>query len=254
MGMEPEPEDTSLAPPGSVLPADTGASQAEGLERVLSAAPLPVWRKAYLANLIESGRRFAEAGNGRGSQYCFAKVQEALRALPAAPLAEALPAPESARPDRPAERVRRQWRQDRIGHAEKVLESHGARLSRLEKRAYLERLAKLREATGQPSQAGKADASLLELRRRLYQRVLKSQKVALFRKRMPKTQRAALPARISATPSAWHPVTGPYNDRSNLEELLSVIGAADPVWAEEFLDLYGGLIGLNALLAAVPRK
>lgn len=226
----------------------TGAEgTAERFGQALSDAALPAWRKAYLANLIASGERFRAAGNARGADYCFGKVAEALRDLPAAPAAQAsLPA------DRPADPIRSRWRQDRIGHAERVLDAHGARLSPLEQQAYRERLDKLRQDAKQPSQAVKADAGLLELRRRLYQRVLKSQKVSLLRKRAP--ARPARSPRLSATPAAWQAVTGPYNDRSNIEELLSVIGGADPAWVEEFLELYGALLGLNALAASAASK
>jgi hypothetical protein len=234
--------------PANVDPGASGTGEAGTAARfsqALANAPLPAWRKAYLANLIASGKRFAEAGNARGAGYCFAKVEEALQSLPPAPAA---PAAENPVRPRPADRIRSRWRRDKIEHAEKVLEAHGGRLSGLEQRAYRERLAKLRQEAEQPSQAGKADAGLLDLRRRLYQRVLKSQKISLLRMRAP--VRPPLPARVSATPAAWQPVTGPYNDRSNIEELLAVIGAADPAWVEEFLELYGGLAGLNVLLEA----
>jgi hypothetical protein len=231
---------------GEVIPGLEGP--AGRFSRALTDAVLPAWRKAYLANLIASGERFGAAGNARGADYCFGKVEEALRDLPATAQAAQVSRP----PDRAAEQIRSRWRQDRIGHAEKVLDAHGARLSPLEKQAYRERLDKLRQDSEQPSQAVKADAGLLDLRRRLYQRVLKSQKVSLLRKRAP--ARPARSARPSATPAAWQAVTGPYNDRSNLEELLSVIGGADPAWVEEFLELYGGLLGLNALIASAASK
>jgi hypothetical protein len=227
--------------------AEGMSGPADRLAQALAEAPWPAWRKAYLSNLIVSGRRFAAAGNARGAEYCFAKVDEALQALPPAPSAAPETAPGAAAA--PAEKVRRQWRQDRIEHAARVLDSHGARLSPLEKRTYRERLEKLREDSSQPSQARQADAGLLDLRRRLYQRVLKAQKATLLRKRSPAGARPSPPARVSATPAAWQPVTGPYNDRSNLEELLAVIGAADPAWVEEFLELYGNLAGLAALVS-----
>jgi len=236
-------------------------SPAEGLARDLSAASLPVWRKAYLANLIASGRRFSESGNARGAGYCFAKVEEALRGLSAADVPGSLSASSSQAPAHPSEPplgasdgMRSRWREDRLGQAEKVLHIHGARLSPLEKQSYRERLDKLRHEAGQPSQAVKSDAGLLDLRRRLYQRVLKAQKISLVLKRAPAAARPAPRLRPSATAAAWQQVTGPYNDRSNLEELLSVIGGADPAWVEEFLELYGGLINLNALLNPAAPK
>lgn len=231
---------------GEVITGAEGAAERFG--QALSDAALPAWRKAYLANLIASGERFHAAGNARGADYCFGKVAEALRDLPTAAQA----AQASRPPDRAADPIRSRWRQDRIGHAEKVLEAHGARLSPLEQQAYRERLDKLRQDAEQPSQAVKADAGLLDLRRRLYQRVLKSQKVSLLRKRSP--VRPARSPRLSATPTAWQAVIGPYNDRSNIEELLSVIGGADPAWVEEFLELYGSLLGLNALIAAASKQ
>lgn len=238
------------------LPQETAAAETRGdaLARALAATALPGWRKAYLSNLIASGDRFAAAGNSRGAEYCFAKVEEALPAeVPAAPAETA--APES--PATPGDRMRRQWRQDRIKLAEGVLSRHGGRLSSLEQQSYKERLGKLRQASAQPSQAGKADAGLLDLRRRLYQRVLKSQKIALVRKRAPVPERGAAPLPVpQATLAAWQPVTGPYNDRYNLEELLGVIGDADPAWVEEFLELYGGLMALKVLTstAASTKK
>ncbi|MBW8887790.1 MAG: hypothetical protein JF616_08545 [Fibrobacteres bacterium] len=230
-------------------------SPAERLAQALAAASLPAWRKAYLANLIASGQRFAESGNARGAGYCFDKVEEALRGLsaaaapggPSASSSQTPPRP-SGPPPRSSDGMRSRWREDRLGHAEKVLRTHGARLSPLEKQSYRERLDKLRQEAGQPSQAGKSDAGLLDLRRRLYQRVLKAQKISLVLKRAPAAARPSPRLRPSATAAAWQPVTGPYNDQSNLEELLSVIGGADPAWVEEFLELYGGLINLNALL------
>jgi hypothetical protein len=243
----------SIAEASGTSPADALAA---GLATALAAAALPTWRKAYLSNLIASGRRFAGIGNGRGAEYCFSKVDEALRTAPSAAASGRASESQRTGPDRPAERARRQLRDDRIVNAEKVLEAHGARLSGLEKRTYRDRLAKLRLESTEPSHAGKADAGLLDLRRRLYHRVLKSQKATLLRRRAPEAGRHPKPARISATPAAWQPVTGPYNDRSNLEELLSVLGAADPAWVEEFLELYGDLIGLSALLpgGSAPKK
>jgi hypothetical protein len=244
------------------IPGATG-SQVEGAEATfaerlaqgLEATVLPAWRKAYLANLIASGIRFAETGNARGSGYCFAKVEAALRSQPASDVPPSAPAQPTHPRARPSDSIRSRWREDRIGQAEKVLAAHGARLSSLEKRTYRERLDKLRKDAGQSSLAGKSDAGLLELRRRLYQRVLKSQKNSLARKRAPVPARPAGALRPSATAAAWQPVTGPYNDRSNLEELLAVIGAADPAWVEEFLELYGNLTGLNALIAStIPRQ
>ncbi len=251
--MEETPGGPSVAEEREPSPADRKAAE---LKIALLAAALPAWRKAYLSDLLASGRRFAALGNGRGSEYCFAKVGEALHTAPSAADLGAVPASRLAEPERPVERARRQLRQERIEQAERVLASHGARLSGLEKKTYRDRLAKLRVESSQPSQAGKADAGLLDLRRRLYHRVLKSQKATLLRKRAPDAARAHRPARISATPTAWQPVTGPYNDRSNLEELLSVLGAADPAWVEEFLELYGDLMGLSALLPAgtAPKK
>jgi hypothetical protein len=40
--------------------------------------PGPAFRKAYLANLLDSAKRFLAAGNERGAEYCRAKVAMAL--------------------------------------------------------------------------------------------------------------------------------------------------------------------------------
>jgi hypothetical protein len=225
------------------------AETADRLERALADALLPAWRKAYLSQLAAAGRRFSAAGNARGADHCFAKIEEALHKLPI-PSAEAQAAGAASASVRAVDRVRRQWRLDRVMHAEKVLADHGARLSPLENRTYRESLERLRQEADRPSPAANADAGLLDLRRRLYQRVLRAQRLSLARRRAAPSTTISPPVRRTATPSAWQPVTGPYNDRSNLEELLAAVGAIDPAWVEEFLELYGKLDGLNALIGA----
>lgn len=282
-----------------------GGRDAVVLEGALSRYPGAAFRKAYLANLLASGKRFQEAGNARGAEYCFSKVEAALQefasivdeineadaeaegdavvaaadvrdeamdsGVPQSSDAEAAVAPRTPKSQSPprvrakakerplsaTERVRRQWRMERIKDAETVLEKHGSRLSALENRTYREKLEKLRHsgtAAASPSQSDKADSGLLELRRRLYSRVLKSQKISLKRRRMPVTLgRLALPpaARLD---TGWQPVIGPYNDRFNMEDLLSLIAGADAAWVEEFLDLYRGLAGLEGLMASLTPK
>lgn len=280
---------------------DAQSAEAEALAGKLAGYPGPVYRKAYLANLLQSGIRFGEAGNLRGARYCFSKVAEGLEEFPAE-TSESHPDPESPeaasaqdsapterkpraprakpkeKPVSPTERFRRQWRLERLKDAENVLNKHAGRLSSLENQSYRERLEKLRQS-GQSAttavQSDKADAGLLDLRRRLYQRVLKSQKISLARQRMPVTlARLALPpaqpglkspgpnAGIRTNPpvpsskvrvdTEWQPVTGPYNDRYNMEDLLSLIADADAAWVQEFLDLYRGLARVQSLVSAIP--
>lgn len=294
-----------------------GAQAGAGLAGKLASYPGPAYRKAYLKNLLESGSCFLSAGNARGAEYCFAKVAEALRGQPASGLdgspdsaseegaenaqdsgsaaaspedsAAAVPverkprAPRAKPKEKPlsaTERVRRQWRLERIKDAETVLFKHAGRLSELESQSYRERLEKLRQsgqAASTAAQSDKADAGLLELRRRLYRRVLKSQRLSLSRQRMPVTlARLALPpsglqsgsralvpgsaGKGPAKPGAqskvrvdteWQPVVGPYNDRYNMEDLLSLVADADASWVQEFLDLYRGLAGMQELVTAL---
>jgi hypothetical protein len=188
------------------------------------------------------------------------------------------------RPLTPTEIFRRNWRLDRIKDAEAILNRHGARLSALEFKAYRDKLDKLREAgvsaaTAAGAKADRIDAGLQDLRTRLYGRVLKSQRLSLRGRRMPMTlaRLALAPADRSERPSAqpglpplptrvapatapgtavrldpaWQPVIGPYNDRYNMEDLLSLIADADPAWVEEFLDLYRGLSGMQTLMQSI---
>lgn len=211
---------------------------------------------------------------------------------PEAPPA-AQPRAERAKPKEkplsPTERFRRQWRLERLKDAENVLLKHGNRLSVLENNSYRDRLEKLRlsgQAAHTSAQSDKADAGLLELRRRLYQRVLKSQQLSLSRQRMPVTlarlalppahpgsrfgegkpafsspgasaveaesrKRKSLPAPNVRVKTEWQPATGPYNDRYNIEDVLSLIADADAAWVQEFLDLFRGLAGLQGLANAI---
>lgn len=312
--------------PADALTAEDAALLA-GLRGELARYPGPGYRKAYLANLMESGKRYLIAGNRRAAAYCFDKVSgaiaaalgtaegrsgqdageemdagensasndsvpEASRAAGDASDAEtgdpvAAPgtrkprtarAPARPKPLTPTDVFRRNWREARLKDAEQVLNRHGGRLSALENKAYRERLDKLRHTaqTANGPQSDRVDAGLLELRRRLYGRVLKSQKIALKRGRVPMTlARLALPPAARGAPStapanpaarppartgkapavqvdtSRQPVIGPYNDRYNMEDLLSLIADADAAWVEEFLDLYRGLSGLQNLMVSI---
>jgi hypothetical protein len=194
------------------------------------------------------------------------------------------------------EKFRREWRIQHIKDAENVLARHGGRLSALEIKSYRERLEKLRQAglsAETAAQSDRADANILDLRRRLYQRVLKSQRISLARRHSPVTlERLALPpsrpgARTGQTPrlpgpagpqaaapagkakgkavakavqvqteAEWQAVVGPYNDRYNMEDLLSLIAGNDAAWVQEFLELYRGLAGVQELITAIvpPKK
>ncbi|HKP95489.1 MAG TPA: hypothetical protein VJ385_07015 [Fibrobacteria bacterium] len=240
-----------------------GIPGGEGLAEKLARYPGPAYRKAYLAGLLAGGARFLAAGDERGARYCFGKVAEGLNE--SAPRAEP-----GEKPLPVTERIRRQWRSERLADAENVLGRHAARLSELERKSYRERLDKLRQsglAASTAAQSDKADAGILELRRRLYRRVLKSQKISLARQRMPVTlARLALPSshpvprpegpgkvRVDAQ---WQPVVGPYNDRYNMEDLLGLIADADAAWVQEFLDLYRGLADVQGLVSGIapPKK
>jgi hypothetical protein len=230
----------------------------------------PAFRKAYLESLLEAAARFRAAGNPRGAGYCLGKV--------AAALADALPDTETGGsavdggkapgqpPDSHFDRLRAQWRSERLSAAENILSRHGGMLSALEYRTFGDKLGKLRQAAGNGPAGTKADSILLELRRRLYARVLKSRKVALKRKRMPVSlARIAMQPRDAAGGSGLpvpvasaqgiptQPPIGPYNDRLNMEDILTLVAEADATWVEEFLDLFRGLAGLKGFLAAPGR-
>lgn len=226
----------------------------------LAGYPGPAWRRAYLDGLLRSGLDFLENGNRRTAAYCLDKVEAALAAAEAAP---APAAPTAAAPSSPAkalEEVRARWREDRVKQVESVLEKHGSQLSSLERKAYRDSLikwtspeAKARAArvaapgalVGSAAEAlfseTRLDYALQDLRKRLYGRILKTQKAVLARRR---GGRPAL-ARIHEQHSG--PI-GPYNDRQNLEGVLTLLAEADPAWVDEFLELYHGLASLRGLL------
>lgn len=261
-------------------------AQAEELAGKLARFSGPTFRKAYLSNLLASGSRLSVAGDLRSGSYCFEKVGQALKSLVLNPdpVSHSGEKPTSANthgnasengsedaselsaevtaetPEPPLEKLRHHWRKDRLLDAEAVLRRQGGRLSTLENKIYGERLEKLKASGKQPtskSQSGKLDASLLDLRTQLYRRVLKSQKVSLRQKRapgsgtlrqsllLPKNSKDAAITRLDA-------IVGPYNDRYNIADLLTLISHADAVWVEEFLDLYRGLLDLKGMNATAP--
>lgn len=249
-----------------------GMERGEALAGKLAGYPGPAYRRAYLEGLLRSGMGFLRSGNARSADYCLGKVeaavQEAASAAASAAAGEESPVedapgdgmadtgapgaavsapgrrvPAAARDRRsPLERLNSRWREERFLKAAAILERHGRRLTALERRAYRESLAKWSRAhePGQPASAARrADHALLDLRRRLYGRILRSQKAGLA----PRGARALVPVH-----EQFPGPIGPYNDRQNLEGVITLLAEADPAWVEEFLDLYRGLAALRALI------
>lgn len=237
-------------------------AKAEDLQGRLARYPGPAFRKAYIANLMASGSRLSASGDLRTGFYCFDKVAAALRDVgpvePSSP--EPSPTLESIQTDRartsPLEILRHQWRRDRLLAVEVVLRRHGKRLSSLENQIYREKLDNLHSAGDKavaPSHSRKVDGSLLDLRTQLYKRVLKSQKVSLRRRLSPAEtlqKSLLLPATGATAPIALQTIIGPYNDRYNLGDLLTLMAQADAAWVEEFLDLYRDLRDLKGIVSA----
>lgn len=253
--MPADPSAPAPAPGAAAHPAPDPQAQARGdaLAAKLAGYPGPAYRRAYLDGLLRSGLGFLRSGDARSAAYCLDKVEAALGAAGApASLAETggdaaagtAPGAGGANgpgPGRPLDRLRARWREERALKAVATLERHGRRLTPLERRAYREGLAKWAKAAeaGGESAARRADHALLDLRRRLYGRILKSQRAVLVRRSGPGFE--PVQARFAG------PI-GPYNDRQNLEGVLALLAQADPAWVEEFLELYRGLAGLKAML------
>ena len=257
------------------------SARAEELAEKLARYLGPTFRKAYLANLMASGSRLSAAGDMRAGAYCFDKVARELLNVGQNQTVTNPGAPASAESEpfhgTPLESLRHQWRKDRLEDAQAVLHQQSGRLSDLENRIYHEKLDRLRSAGEKATtkaQSSKVDSSILDLRRQLYKRVLKSQKVSLRRKQMPASTlkgssafsllpmipgSKANPASTLALPerdeSSDTPVVdtlvGPYNDRYNLGDLLALMAQADAAWVEEFLDLYRGLRDLRSLTTSL---
>jgi hypothetical protein len=228
----------------------------------------PAFRLAYWNHLLASGSKLSAAGDLRTGSYCFDKITTALKDLNLGePFADSI-AGDGAKTS-PLEIMRHQWRKDRLLNTEAVLRRQGKRLSTLEIQLYVDKLEKLRAAGDKAStrfQFSKVDASLLDLRRKLYKRVLKSQKTtlrparssaAMLRKALllpseapHQSKQAALPnAQNKADMAPLAAIIGPYNDRYNLGDFLTLLAQADAAWVEEFLDLYKDLRDLKGLVS-----
>lgn len=259
--------------PVTTLDPATGwdAGRAELLAGRFADFPGPAYKRAYLEGLLRSGQAFLQSGNARSAAYCLDKVEGALEeaealfaksahdtaqasAVRAAEAAGAEAASRGGRSSKPPlEQLRADWRADRLRKAEDILSKHGPRLTTLERRAYAESLTKwekaVRDAADSPaasSAARRADHALLDLRRRLYGRILKSQRAHLVRR-----GGGGSLALVQVHQQFPGPI-GPYNDRQNLEGVLTLLAQADPAWVEEFLELYKGLADLKALIGVRP--
>ncbi len=216
---------------------DAGDSMHELLAAKLRIFDGPAYRKAYLTNLLESEKRFSDAGNTRSAAYCFEKVAgelahvEILDSSGNAP-DEASPgvlgdgstsnsqpgidagsasvnesSPGSSSPKKkatppkrsPMDLLRVRWRQERIKNAESILKAQSGRLSALEKQSFQEKLDKLSASEDGPhtrSQSAKLDKDLLDIRHRLYRRVLKAQKAVMRSRRLDGPRRHDGPRRL----------------------------------------------------------
>lgn len=194
----------------------------------------PAYRKAYLARLLDSARDFSRAGDAKAAAYCFEKVEAGLAEASAVASVAA-----ETRPEKPFDRVRLRWQGEAVRSVEAVLERHGDRLSTLEKKSFRDRIDRVKASE-------RGDATLPDLRRRLYTRVLKAQKSGFIGRRRSLISELTL--------ASFEGPVGPYNDRLNMQGLLDTVAAADAAWVEEFLDLYRDLAGLRGLSAAAPAR
>jgi hypothetical protein len=223
------------------------AERGKELEGKLAGYPGPAYLKTYLARLLASGIGFAVSGDGRAAAYCFDKVEQGLEAAVSVSAAAAAEAPKPQ--DEPLARLRQRWRGEAVRSAEAVLAKHGRRLAPLELKSFRDRLEKAKAFSEGPGSEAGSERALPDLRRRLYARVLKSQKAGITGRSQRGGFGRGLLSELSAEPSFAGPV-GPYNDRFNLQGLLEAVAGADPAWVEEFLDLYRDLAGLKGLAAA----
>jgi hypothetical protein len=242
-----EKDTADLAPGTTAL--DSLRERGAALETKLAGYPGPAWRRAWLSRMLKSGLDHVAGGNARTAEYCISRAESELGSPAAGPSpAAAGTSPESRGEPNALELLRIRWREDRLRKAGEILERHGARLSSLERKAYRESIARLDKSTGASplrTVEVRAEAGILELRRRLYGRILKAQKSRLAGRR---GRRRTL---VSIREIHQGPV-GPYNDRDNLEGVLRLLGEADPAWLEDFLELYRGLSGLKHMIPAQP--
>ncbi len=253
--------------------AATKASEASGTTEMsvvadelagkLTRYPGPSYRKAYFTNLLASGSRLHAAGDIRAGAYCFEKVAEAMLEVSSqvtenAPTADAapliVPTPTSELEQAsPLETIRHRMRKDHFTTAEAILRKQARRLSTLENQIYREKLDALKsagDAADTLAQVSKIDDKLLDLRRKLYTRILKAQKTALRSRRVRHTTVLQIQGPEAAAAPKF--IVGPYNDVYNLGDLLTLIGKTDSPWVEEFLDLYRSFGSLKGLTPVGP--
>ena len=213
-------------------------SRIEQLQDQLKGYQGATFKKVYLANLLSSGMRFFEADQEVEAEYCLNKVESLFNSYRNKNhIAAIKTAPATF------EKLKEVWREQRIHSAEQVLVKSSHKLSNLENKLYKDKLDSLKAQGLSP----KSDVTLLELRKQLYRRVLKSQKISL-RKKSRKSEISLIPANPTQA------IVGPYNDRYNLGSVLTLMQTADPAWTEEFLDLYRGLYSMHGLIPLETLK
>lgn len=64
---------------------------------------------------------------------------------------------------------------------------------------------------------------------------------------------SAFPSTSGTTWTALAP-SGPYNSRRNLDELLALVGERDPIWVEDFIEVYNDVLQYTERLSDPDKK
>jgi len=88
----------------------------------------------------------------------------------------------------------------------------------------------------------KARAELDLVRANLIRRLQRSYRARAQSAPLVRYPDGAIRSSVRATRSALHPV-GPYNNQRALEDVFSLVGERDPIWVEDFMELYSSLHG-----------
>lgn len=204
------------------------AQDFEALREKLDAASFAPHRRAYGYHLLNAGVNALQAGRTGLAEHCLAQLGVWL------PAQEAGHQP--AAKTSPWESWDIRFMQTGFRQTKSLVTRHGARLTPMERRTYLEQLDG--EATGK--------ASYWAIRRAIATRLIRSRLNAL-RPPALKTQASAFDKDM--------PV-GPYNHRKTLEHALARLEGADPGWVRDFLRIYTeGLTSIGDLnVASKPQK
>jgi len=210
------------------------------VDALRKSARLPYWRMAFADFMLDRTSDYLVIGREQDAVEMLSRLDRWIEKNQA----KASP---RVHPEAPEIRVwgAPQLSQD-VSDVRVTLSDKKALIPVAERDSYARRLDKI-EKWIEEGKLRKAHGEILSVRSGLISRLHRS-----YRARV-----AVIPHRLGqnfANPNATHSAVGLYNSQRTLDGSFALIGERDPIWVEDFLEIYDNLLKITDRLAPVEKK